>query len=58
MVFGMSLATVLLLTLLFTAHVLLLGVVVTMYLRGSLRGPMMRLSGGEKRKAGRVCVNS
>lgn len=35
----MSLATVLLLTLLFAAHLLLLGVVVAMYLRGSgMRG--------------------
>ena len=48
MVFGMSLATVLLLTLLFTAHLLLLGVIVTMYLRGSLRGSIMS---GERRKA-------
>ncbi len=42
----MSLATVLLLTLLFTAHLLLLGVIVTMYLRGSLRGG--RASGERK----------
>ena len=47
MVFCISLATVLLLTLLFTAQLLLLGVVVTMYLRGSSRGSMMS---GERQK--------
>ncbi len=44
MVFCMSLATVLLLTLLLTAHLLLLGVVFTMFLRGSFTGGVL---GGE-----------
>ena len=48
-VFCMSLATVLLLTLLFTAHLLLLGVVVTMYLRGSFRRSLT--SGGREKSA-------
>lgn len=48
--FCLSLATVLLLTLLFAAHVLLLGVVVTMYLRGSFRGSVIR-GGGEAKSA-------
>ena len=46
-VFCLSLATVLLLTLLFTAHLLLLGLLVAMYLRGSFRGS---LGSGEGRK--------
>ena len=47
-VFSMSLATVLLLTLLLTAHLLLLWVLVTMFLRGSFRGPVMSSSGERK----------
>ena len=45
-VFCLSLATVLLLTLLFAAHLLLLGLLVAMYLRGSFRGIAGERGGG------------
>ena len=43
----MSLATVLMLTLLFTAHLLLLGAIVTICMRGSFRTALVGEEGGK-----------